>query len=191
MVFKNIKANAFTWDWESSVDGGETWKLNWRINYSRINEDLSSPSLTDFSEMIGTCKCKSKRKGNDGKWLEPVDATWTFKYIMNGKGVQDDFSLADGLSGGSIRQYNEKEESWYVHYYASNSPTATLQSWKGKKTRENNIILYSPEKSPSGDDGFLKLSFYEISKNGYKWKGEWVNKNESKVNPFWMIDCVK
>ncbi|TJY37083.1 hypothetical protein [Pontimicrobium aquaticum] len=191
MVFKDVKTNSFTWDWEGSVDGGKTWKLNWRINYSRINNDISNPSLTDFSEMIGTCNCKSKRMGNDGKWLEAIDATWTFKYIMNGKGVQDDFLLANGLSGGSIRQYNEKEKSWYVHYYASDSPSPTLQSWKGKKTEDGNIVLYSPQKSSSGEDGFLKLSFYDISKKGYKWKGEWVNKDESKTNPFWMIECVK
>ena len=191
MVFKDVKANSFTWDWEGSVDGGKTWNLNWRINYERIKEENSSPSLTDFSKMIGTCNCKSKRTGKDGKWLKAVDATWTFKYIMDGKGVQDDFSLADGTSGGSIRQYNEKEKSWFVHYYASNSPTPRLQSWKGEKTKENNIVLYSPQQSATGEDGFLKLTFHDISKKGYKWKGEWVNKDESKINPFWTIECVK
>ena len=35
MVFKDIKAGSFTWDWESSLDGGETWTLQWRINYKR------------------------------------------------------------------------------------------------------------------------------------------------------------
>jgi len=36
MVFKDIKKESMTWDWESSVDGGESWKLNWRINYTKI-----------------------------------------------------------------------------------------------------------------------------------------------------------
>ncbi len=36
MVFYNITSDAMTWDWESSNDGGETWTLNWRIRYSRI-----------------------------------------------------------------------------------------------------------------------------------------------------------
>ena len=35
MVFYDIQQNAFTWDWESSEDGGRTWKLNWRIDYKR------------------------------------------------------------------------------------------------------------------------------------------------------------
>lgn len=35
MVFYDIKEKSMTWDWESSNDGGETWKLNWRIFYTK------------------------------------------------------------------------------------------------------------------------------------------------------------
>lgn len=36
MVFYNIKPQSFDWDWEASLDEGKTWKLNWRIRYTRI-----------------------------------------------------------------------------------------------------------------------------------------------------------
>ncbi len=36
MVFYDITSGSFSWDWESSEDGGETWKLNWRIRYTRM-----------------------------------------------------------------------------------------------------------------------------------------------------------
>jgi hypothetical protein len=35
MVFFDIKANSFTWNWEQSQDGGKTWALQWKINYKR------------------------------------------------------------------------------------------------------------------------------------------------------------
>jgi hypothetical protein len=35
MVFYNIKEDSFSWDWEGTSDGGETWKLLWRISYTR------------------------------------------------------------------------------------------------------------------------------------------------------------
>ncbi len=35
MVWKNITANGFDWSWESSVDGGKTWQVNWPIHYKR------------------------------------------------------------------------------------------------------------------------------------------------------------
>lgn len=36
MVFYDISKDAFTWDWEASNDGGDTWTLNWRIYYKRM-----------------------------------------------------------------------------------------------------------------------------------------------------------
>lgn len=35
MIFSNIKNDSFLWDWESSADGGKTWKTNWQINYKK------------------------------------------------------------------------------------------------------------------------------------------------------------
>lgn len=37
MVFKDVKTDSFTWDWEKSEDGGKTWKLEWRIDYKRLS----------------------------------------------------------------------------------------------------------------------------------------------------------
>jgi hypothetical protein len=42
MVFYNIKADSFTWDWETSKDGGENFQLSWRISYQR-KEEQSKP----------------------------------------------------------------------------------------------------------------------------------------------------
>ena len=35
MVFHHITADAFTWDWEGTTDGGRTWKLLWQLDYRR------------------------------------------------------------------------------------------------------------------------------------------------------------
>ena len=35
MVFKNITQDEFDWSWESSTDGGKTWKVLWPIHYKR------------------------------------------------------------------------------------------------------------------------------------------------------------
>jgi hypothetical protein len=36
MVFYNIQKDSFDWNWESSTDKGKSWKLNWKIRYTRI-----------------------------------------------------------------------------------------------------------------------------------------------------------
>lgn len=35
MVYKNIMPMQFDWNWESSSDGGKTWKLIWPIHYEK------------------------------------------------------------------------------------------------------------------------------------------------------------
>ncbi len=36
MVFYDITPRSFTWDWELSTDGGQTWALSWRIFYEKV-----------------------------------------------------------------------------------------------------------------------------------------------------------
>lgn len=38
MVFYDITADSFVWDWEQSNDGGNSWSLAWRINYKRAQD---------------------------------------------------------------------------------------------------------------------------------------------------------
>jgi hypothetical protein len=35
MVFFNIKDDSFDWNWERSLDGGDTWETLWPIHYER------------------------------------------------------------------------------------------------------------------------------------------------------------
>lgn len=148
--------------------------------------------IKDYDELIGTCNCKSSKKGQDGKWEESVDMTWTFKYIMNGMAVQDETLKADGIHSGSIRQYDKDSLHWNVHYYATAGTPKTLQSWQGNR-RGNEITLFSPSKAPNGIDGFYKITFSDISKTGFNWLGEWIEKKvDNKISfPLWKIECKK
>ena len=35
MVFRNIKADSFDWDWEKTKDGGKIWTNEWHLHYVR------------------------------------------------------------------------------------------------------------------------------------------------------------
>jgi hypothetical protein len=37
MVWYNIQANGFVWNWERSDDDGQTWRTLWQIRYQRVN----------------------------------------------------------------------------------------------------------------------------------------------------------
>jgi len=147
-------------------------------------------AVADFEPMIGKSECKSESRKQDGTWNEPVDMYWTFKYILNGHGVQDETLKADGRHSGSIRQYIADSARWYVHYYSNGSPSIVLPVWEGNK-EEGKIVLYRDQKAPNGTDGYYRLTFSDFTEKGYNWVGAWVSKDESVVYPTWKISCTK
>ena len=36
MVFEDVKRDSLKWLWQSSSDGGTTWKTDWEIDYKRL-----------------------------------------------------------------------------------------------------------------------------------------------------------
>lgn len=159
------------------------------LPFGKINPNAPK-QLSDFQSMIGICDCASERRNQDGTWQDPIKMVWKFKYIMNGMAVQDETHKEDGIHSGSIRQFNSDSLQWYVHYYSSNSPTPKLSTWAGGKQNDK-IVLSMPQKAPNGMDGFSRLTFYDISDNGFKWIGEWVDTSGQVAFPFWKIDCTK
>lgn len=158
--------------------------------FGKINPE--APEQTkDYQALIGACNCKSTSRNPDQTWAEPVDMIWRWKYIMNGLAVQDETIKADQKNSGSIRQFIADSSKWYVHYYASGSPTTTLSTWTGNKNKEGNIVLYKEQKAPNGTEGFSRLTFYDINDSGYKWVGEWVDKTETTTYAFWKIECLR
>ncbi len=146
--------------------------------------------VADFAPLIGTCDCESIARNNDQTWAEPQQMTWTFKYIMNGMAVQDETLKEDGGHSGSIRQFIADSSKWYVHYYSNKSPSTSLSSWEGGK-RGDSIVLYRDQKAPNGTDGFYRLTFSNISEEGFNWVGEWTNTTETFTFPTWKINCIK
>ncbi|MGI9545836.1 MAG: hypothetical protein ACR2MM_01260 [Flavobacteriaceae bacterium] len=147
--------------------------------------------ILDYAPLIGECECLSVLRGPDGAWAEPVDMIWRFKYIMNGTAVQDETMKTDGSYAGSIRQFIPDSTKWYVHYYSSGKPTTILPSWEGNKDETGNIVLYRDQKAPNGMDGSYKITFSDITDQGFKWLGAWVSKDSSVVYPTWKIECKK
>lgn len=157
--------------------------------YGQANPNAPE-QVKDFDALIGKCHCKSTTRKQDGTWNESENIIWTWKYIMNGTAVQDETLKPDGSHSGSIRQFITDSSKWYVHWYSSKKPTAKFPVWEGNK-KDDKIILYKAQKAPNGMDGFYRLTFYNISKLGYKWIGEWVDKTEKIVYPTWEIECTK
>ncbi len=151
----------------------------------------SSPEeIKDFEPMLGLCNCKSINRNPDGTWQDTVQMLWKFQYILNGTAVQDESWKSDGSYSSSVRQFHPDSALWYVTYFSSKSIAPKPPTWAGKKIGDE-IVLDLAQKAPNGMEGVSRLTFYDITKNGYNWKGEWVSADGSIIYPFWRIYCTR
>ncbi|MBT8287312.1 MAG: hypothetical protein HKN00_03680 [Flavobacteriaceae bacterium] len=171
------------------LNGQNEFEPNEDYPYGSPNPEAPA-QLKDYEPLIGLSDCKSVSRKPDGSWNPEIDMTWEFRYIMNGMAVQDQTLKDDGAHAGSIRQYIADSSRWYVHYYSNTIPTAVLPAWEGNR-QDDKMILYRDQKAPNGMEGMYKITFYEMRPESFKWKGEWVNKDESIIYPTWTIACKK
>lgn len=146
--------------------------------------------ILEYAPLIGECDCESTRRNQDGNWTAAEQMIWRFKYIMNGTAIQDETLKEHGGHTGSIRQFIPDSSKWYVHYYSNTTPSTVLRAWEGGK-RGDSIVLYSKQKAPNGMDGSYRITFSNISDEGFDWVGEWVDEKEQIVFPTWKINCRK
>ncbi len=157
--------------------------------YGRLNPN-APVEVAEFAKMIGTCDCKSLRRNPDRTWQDTSNMVWRFKYLMNGTAVQDEVWREGELYAGSIRQYQPDSAKWVVTYFSYPAVSTTPGVWFGNRV-DGDIVLEKPQKAPNGMEGISRLTFHEISEQGFKWKGEWVDLAKTFVYPFLTIECLK
>lgn len=157
--------------------------------FGQLNPEAPE-QVAEYKYLIGESRCKSVSRLAGGNWSkDSVDMIWRFKYFLNGTSVIDETLKADGKHSSSIRQYNPDSAQWYVTYFSTAaSPSPGI--WSGG-VKDNKIVLYRPQKAPNGTDGFYKITFSDIARTGFNWKGEWVDPTEQVKFPTWLIYCRK
>ena len=172
-----------------SLEAQEQYKVSAEHPFGKLNPEAPQ-EIGDYAPLIGICDCISTKRNQDQSWAESQKMTWTFKYIMNGTAVQDETIKEDGSHSGSIRQFIADSSKWYVHWYSNKTPSSTLPTWSGG-LEGNNMVVYRPQKAPNGMDGQTRLSFSNITKKGFHWVLEWIDKSGKIVYPTWTITCEK
>ncbi|MEM7016630.1 MAG: hypothetical protein AAF512_04730 [Pseudomonadota bacterium] len=153
--------------------------------FGRMNP-AAPPETAQFAFMIGNNDCTEERRNSSGEWTKGT-RSWDAYYDMNGFAIRDGGSSGKA-SNANIRAYDVKEKQWHVTFFSM--PTYSSGLWKGGK-KGDKIVLKQPQKAPNGMDGSSRLTFFNMTDEGFDWIGEWVSENGSIVYPFWKISCQK
>ena len=137
-------------------------------------------ALHDFHFMIGEFDCEDELFFN-GKWNK-MKGRWITNYTLNGYAIQD-YYCNEVYAGTSLRIYRPDEQLWHVTFFGM--PGNHTGLWKGSRD-ENRIVLTSEQQTPTSEPVTSRLSFSNISDDGFDWLGERVNA-DGEATPNWKI----
>ena len=148
--------------------------------YGRLNPK-APPETKQFSFMIGEFDCVDQiRNQQTGDWT-PFPAIWNAKYFLNGFGIQDQY-WSPRFSTSNLRIFDAKEKKWKVTFFRAPNYAASTP-WSGIKEGGNMVMRKGDDTSGS------RLTFHNITKSGFDWIGESMNKG--KASPFWKSSCKR
>lgn len=144
--------------------------------------------LAQFHFMVGENDCSEERLNSATQQWERSARTWDAHYTMNGFAILDT-GRSGSTSNGNMRIFDPLSGQWQVHFFSM--PVYGSGIWTGGMEQDK-MVLRQPQKAPGTDfDGVSRLTFFNISDQGFSWIGEWVSEDGSVVIPFWRISCWK
>lgn len=171
-----------------SVDGpaptiDNSYEPSTAYPFGRPNPDAPA-QLADFAFFIGAFNCTDSQRRPDGTMVS-FQAQWNGHYFMNGHGIQDQY-WAPGFYTSNIRLFDERVGKWKVTFFAE--PGYSTGTWVGGRSGDD-IVLERTTIGAGGTDTVSKLTFYEISDAGFRWRGQSSTGDDFVTT--WTSDCVK
>lgn len=150
--------------------------------HGRPNPDAPA-ELAQFSFFIGAFNCIDERFQPDGRSIR-FNTIWNGRYVLNGHAIQDQY-WAPGFYTSNIRQYDEADGQWKVHFISE--PGFSSGVWAGGPDGDN-MVLTRDVQTPNGA-AVSRLTFYEISEDGFRWRGQTIAGDS--VTTGWTSDCTR
>ena len=145
---------------------------------------LAPPETHQFDFMLGNFACHDRIPREGGKVLE-FDSTWTATYFLNGMGIQD-YNSGPRRSTTNLRVYDKSTQLWRVTYITM--PNYYSGVWVGG-LQDDAMVLEQTTEREDGSTVVSRLTFFEITPEGYRWKSE--NVSADLVTEGWSKTCVR
>ncbi len=152
--------------------------------FGKVNP--AAPKQTEqFDFMVGTFVCQDSLLVN-GAW-KVSNAIWEARYTLNGFAVEDVYRN-DNYAGMSIRFFNTRKQKWDVYFFGM--PGEHTGLWEGTHT-EGKMVMKQKRKGPNGENLESRLTFYNITEQGFDWMGELRNLDNNSTTINWKIKAKR
>ncbi|WP_433007546.1 hypothetical protein [Kribbella sp. CA-294648] len=126
-AWSDITATTAHWEQSFSEDGGETWEVNWTMDFTRRDTApprVDIPKVTgDFDFQVGEWDMHNERRrpplGEPAEWYELTSKLKAFTYFDGSISFDEGWYPSEGFRGATLRLYNPKTRTWSIHWINS------------------------------------------------------------------------
>ncbi|GAB3834611.1 hypothetical protein [Kribbella italica] len=115
------------WEQSFSADGGETWEVNWTMDFTRRETappPLGIPKVTgDFDFLVGSWDLRNERRrpalGEPAEWYDVESTMRAWTYFDGAISFDEGWFPALDFQGATFRVYNPTSGTWSIHWINS------------------------------------------------------------------------
>ncbi|GAB2608410.1 hypothetical protein [Kribbella endophytica] len=115
------------WEQSFSADGGETWEVNWTMDFTRRETappPLDIPKVTgDFDFLVGSWDMHNERRrpalGEPAEWYDVESKMQVWTYFDGAISFDEGWFPTLNFQGATFRVYNPTTGTWSIHWINS------------------------------------------------------------------------
>ncbi|WP_405060965.1 hypothetical protein OG474_04810 [Kribbella sp. NBC_01505] len=125
--WRDITDRTAHWEQAYSADGGETWELNWTMDFTRRTTPapaLDVPKVTgDFDFLVGDWQTTNHRRrpmlGDPHEWYEVESEMRVTTYFDGAISFDEGWYPTEGFRGATFRIFDPATKTWSIHWINS------------------------------------------------------------------------
>ena len=126
-AWSDVTETTAHWEQSFSVDGGETWELNWTMDFTRRDTPPPRPAVPkvtgDFDFLVGEWDMHNRRRrpalGEPAEWYELESTMKVWSYFDGAISFDEGWFPSLGFRGATFRVYNPFKHTWSIHWINS------------------------------------------------------------------------